>query len=281
MMGHFNYNGKFYKENIPIIGASNRGLRYGYGLFETFKCINGELVLLDEHFARLWKGMNLLQFEIPRHLTPGKLQDEIILLTKKNGHNKGARIRLSIIAGNGGLYDADSYFPDYIIETWVLGDDQKANLNSNGLVLGVYKEVKKCRDILSNLKHNNYLPQVLAALQAKKQKWNDAVILNSEGRICESTIANIFLIKNGKVFTPSLEEGCVAGIIRKKIIQQLSSGIWKPEETQLQLEDLFNADEIFLSNSINEIRWVKSVGDFTYVNTVTQQIYKSFQPVIY
>ena len=67
MMGHFNYNGKFYKENIPIIGASNRGLRYGYGLFETLKCINGELVLPDEHFARLWKGMNLLQFEIPRH----------------------------------------------------------------------------------------------------------------------------------------------------------------------------------------------------------------------
>jgi branched-chain amino acid aminotransferase len=71
-MNFINYNGKILDENEPIVAAQNRGLRYGDGIFETMKLKNGRLILSDEHFARLWKGMQMLQFDIPKLLSPEK-----------------------------------------------------------------------------------------------------------------------------------------------------------------------------------------------------------------
>ena len=291
-MTWFNYNGKYFKDNDAVIGTASRGLRYGDGLFETIKCINGQLIFADEHFARLWKGMNILQFELPRHFTPDKLTEEIMALAKKNGHDRATRVRLTVIRGNGGLYDPANHFPNYIIETAELansnGDPKTLTLNSNGLVLGIYTVVKKSCDILSNLKHNNFLPYVMAALYAKKQKWNDAIILNTAGRVCDSSIANIFFITGGHVYTPALEEGCVAGVMRKAVIQQLAIGSsqsavdsWQLTEKPVTVEDLMQADEVFLTNSIYDIRWVQRIGDKEYGNTLTQQIYSSLMPMIY
>ena len=284
-MSFFNYNGKLFKDGESIIGPANRGLRYGDGLFETLKCLNGRLILSNEHFARLWKGMKTLQFEIPAHFTPDFLQNELLKLIEKNGHQKTARVRLTIIRGNGGLNDAINHFPNYLIETWPLqnggGREKGSQLNSNGLVLGIYLEIKKSCDLLSNLKHNNYLPPVLAALHAKKEKWNDAILLNNNGRICESTIANIFIIKEGKVSTPALTEGCVAGVLRKEILRSSVNTNLQYEERLITVEDLMEADEIFLTNSINDIRWVKNIAGKTYDNVITGQINAAFLPTIY
>lgn len=277
-MPHFNFNGKLFPAGSPVIGASSRGLRYGDGLFETIKCLNGRLILADEHLARLWKGMGIMKFEVPRHLSPERLQDEIQSLVWKNGHERMARIRLTVFRGEGGLYDALNHFPNYIIETWAL--PETTGLNSNGLVLGIYPDVNKSVDILSNLKHNNYLPYVMAALYAKEQHWNDAIILNSLGNICDCTIANVFLIKEGRIITPALEEGCVAGVMRKAVIRELTVGSWQLVEKQVTVQDLLEADEVFLSNSIYDMRWVQRVGNSTYNNTVTLQIYRLLLPTI-
>ena len=141
-MNHFNYNGKLYPEGSPIIGADNRGLRYGDGLFETIKMKNGKLLFEDEHFARLWKGLKVLEFDIPKHFTVEVLQKEMSALAKKNGHEAAARIRLNVIRGDGGLYDAKNHFPAYIIQTWPLAQGN-GEWNSNGLVLGIYEAAKK------------------------------------------------------------------------------------------------------------------------------------------
>ena len=261
------------------MGAGNRGLRYGDGVFETMKMLNGKLVLEDAHFARLWKGMNVLGFEIPKHFAPEKLAAEISALAKKNGHEKAARVRLQILRGDGGLYDAINHAPNYIIETWEL-PESNGQLNSNGLEAGIYHDAKKSCDILSNLKHNNYLPYLMAALHAKKEKWNDALLLNNHERICDSTIANVFIIKNEELFTPALGEGCVAGVKREHIIATLKSTAWKVNETTLTVDDVLNADEIFLTNSIHNIRWVKSIGNSSYTNSITQKIYAAVLPTI-
>ena len=271
-MNYFNYNGKLFKDGTPVIGADNRGLRYGDGLFETMKMLNSELIFEDEHFARLWRGLNVLQFDISKHFKVEKLSGEIKLLAKKNGHEKAARIRLSIIRGDGGLYDAKNHSPGYIIQTWPLPAGS-GEWNSNGLVVGIYKEAKKSCDILSNLKHNNYLPYVLAALQAKKEKWNDAILLNTNGRICDTTIANIFIVKNNAVFTPSLSEGCVAGIMRKMIIMNLLKSNWQVVEKEMSVDELLNADEVFVTNSMYNIRWVQRIYENTFNNVVTQKIF--------
>ena len=271
-MNSFNFNGKIFSEGISIVGGDNRGLRYGDGLFETIKMKKGQLIQDDEHFARLWNGMKVLQFDIPKQFTPDKLQEEITILVKKNGHENAARVRLNVFRGNGGLYDAKNYFPNYIIQSWAL-PEENGEWNSNGLIAGVYEEVKKSCDILSNLKHNNYLPYILAALKAKKEKWNDAILLNTYGRICDTTIANIFLIQDGVIYTPALTEGCVAGVMRKKIIQELIKFQFKLTEKEIARDDLLNADEIFFTNSIYNLRWVQRIGNKEFSNAISRKIY--------
>lgn len=278
-MNYFNYNGKLLKEGTSIIGADSRALRYGDGLFETIKIKNGKIELADEHFARLWKGMQVLQFDVPKHFSPEKLEEQIIALAKKNTHQSGARVRLSIIRGDGGLFDAKNHTPYFIIQTWPLPDGN-GEWNSNGLVAGIYSEVKKSCDILSNLKHNNYLPYVLAALQAKKEKWNDAILLNAAGNICDSTIANIFLVKDEIIYTPALSDGCVAGVMRQTLLQFLKANNYQMEERAVTQVELFAADEVFFTNSMYNIRWVQSIANVDYANTFTQKIYAAFVPTI-
>lgn len=262
-----------------MIGPDNRGLRYGDGLFETIKMIDSELVLEDDHFARLIKGMNSLQFDIPKHFYPEKIKEAISALAKKNRHQQAARVRLNVFRGDGGLYDAKSHIPNYLIQTWLLPEG-KGEWNSNGLVMGLYEGAKKSCDLFSSIKHNNYLPYVMAALHAKKEKWNDAVLLNNHGRVCDSTIANIFLVKGEKIYTPSVKEGGVAGVMRNKIIQELKATAWRVTETEISMEDLMSADELFLSNSIYNIRWVKNIGDKMYDNTITRKIFAAVIPTI-
>jgi branched-chain amino acid aminotransferase len=279
-MNYYNYNGKSFEENKNVISAANRGLRYGDGLFETIKSIQSKLLFADDHFARLWKGMNLLRFKLPKLFTPDSLQNEILELLKKNSHENTARIRITVFRGDGGLYDDISNTPNYLIQTWALPEDS-GKWNSNGLVLGIYPDVKKSCDILSNLKHNNFLPYVMAALYAKEQKWNDAIILNSSGHICDSTIANVFLVKDEMIVTPALDEGCIAGIMRRNILQQLKSNNIPVIEGKITVDDLMNADEIFLTNSIYNMRWVQAVAGKNYDNAYTQKIYSIINQTFY
>jgi len=274
-MEHFIFNGKLHKTGWGIASANNRGLRFGDGLFETIKSVNGHLEFIDEHFARLWKGLQVLQFTIPKHFTPDLLEQEIKNLLTKNEHDKIARVRLTVFRGDGGLYDATDHKPNYLIQSWEL-PDETGNWNSNGLVVGIYKDVKKSYDILSNLKHNNFLPYAMAAIHAKNEKWNDAILLNTEGRLCDTTIANIFLIKDEVIYTPALPEGCIAGVMRRNIVQKLTEANYKLVEGKLSVDELLDADELFLSNSIYNIRWVQSIGDKKYTNMQTQKIYAAF-----
>lgn len=278
-MEYFNYNGKIFKNDTTVISVNNRGLRYGDGLFETMKATNERLLFVDDHFARLWNGMKLLQFNIPIHFTPDKLEDEILALIKKNGHVDAARVRLTIFRGDGGLYDEISHFPNYLIQTWALPADT-GKWNSNGLIMGIYSDVIKNCDILSNLKHNNFLPYIMASIHAKHQKWNDAILLNTNGRLCDTTIANIFLIKVGIIYTPSLDEGCIAGVMRKNIIRELLNNNMPVIENKLTVDDLMQAEEVFVTNSIYHIRWVQSIAEKKYSNSLTQKIYSTIIPTI-
>ncbi|MFZ1785873.1 MAG: aminotransferase class IV, partial [Ferruginibacter sp.] len=95
-MDYFIFNGKFYPENTAVVNAGNRGLRFGDGLFETLRANQGEIEFLDEHLARLWQGLAVLQFQIPKHFSPDKLPEDIGNLLRKNGHANLARIRLTL-----------------------------------------------------------------------------------------------------------------------------------------------------------------------------------------
>ena len=269
-MTFVNFNGKILKDDQPIITVSNRGLRYGDGIFETIKLKNGILILKDEHFARFWKGLQLLQFDIPKLWSPEKFEEQIFQLANKN-KAASARVRLTVIRGEGGLYDAKDNIPNYIIETIPLAGNT-GSLNENGLQLCIYKDAVKSIDAFSNIKHNNYLPYLMGALFAKKNQCNDALILNSNGNICDSTVANIFFIKGEVIYTPSLAEGCIAGVMRKWLIEKIREQGFNVNETIITEKDLMGADEVFLSNSIYNIRRVGSVENKKYSGTLAGKI---------
>jgi branched-chain amino acid aminotransferase len=261
-MAFINFNGKILDETQPILAANTRGLRYGDGLFETIKFKNQQIILLDEHLARLWNGMKMLQFDIPKLFTPDALEKQIIALIQKN-NLLAARIRITIFRGMGGLYDPINHQPNYIIETYTIAEANK-QLNTNGLQCCIYKDALKSTDAFANLKNNNYLPYLMAALFAKKQKCNDAILLNQQHQICDSTIANVFLIKDNVIFTPALSEGCVAGIMRNFVISTLKNNGFSIIEKSISEDELLDADEVFLTNSIYNIQWVAAIDNKNY-----------------
>ena len=273
------YNGKLSKTGKLLISPDNRSFRYGDGFFETIKMVNGKIQLADYHFERLFSSLELLQFQKPVYFTPEYLQEQVTTLAKKNFHHKLARVRITIFRGEGGLYEVDNHFPHHLIQTWQLNRSNN-HLNENGLVLGIFKDAKKVCDHFSHIKSNNYLAYVMAALWTKKQKLNDAILLNPFDRVADATIANVFIVKDGVIKTPTLSEGAVNGVMRRHILQSLRKENMPVEETQLQVNDLIEASEIFLTNAIYGIRWVKQLGDSGYTNQLSSLLDKNFiQPL--
>lgn len=255
----------------PVFLASNRGYRYGDGLFETIKVKQGKILLADHHFDRLFSGLALLKFEISRLFLRQRTEEEILSLCKKNNCGTLARIRLSVFKGNGGLYDEDKAL-QYLIECWPLNDSVNT-LNENGLVIDIYPDARKSCDRFSNLKSANFLPYSMAALFVKENKLNDALVLNSFERIADSTIANLFIIKGEVISTPSLQEGGVNGVMRRHLIEKALETGYVIQEDEVAVADIEDADELFLTNAINGIRWVRQFRDKTYINKKTVEIY--------
>lgn len=273
-MNYTCFNGKILPSDQPVLHASNRGYRFGDGLFETMKILRGKILLEDLHFKRLISGLSLLKIALPSTVTADRLKDEIRTLCGKNKCDELARVRLSVSRGDGGLYDGGTK-PDYVIECWPL-DESANNLNENGLVIDIFPDSRKSIDKFSGLKSASFQPYVMAALFAKEQKLNDCLLLNSAGRIADSTIANLFLVKEGRISTPALSEGCVAGVMRDHLITALGGEGQLVTETTVSAEDLAVADEIFLTNVIKGIRWVSQCRDKSYTNQHAVKIYERF-----
>ncbi len=275
----FIYNNNFFRVGMPVISADNRGLRYGDGLFETMRMFEGKILNMDFHFERFLGGMKTLQFDAPENYSPEFFMEKINELLLKNSISKNAKIRLMILRGEGNIFAQKNDFPNYILETFPLSG--KIELNETGLSIDIFPDAKKSCDLISNLKSNNYLLSVMAGKFAQKNNLDDAILLNAFGRICETTIANIFIIKNKIIFTPPLSEGCVAGILRRYMIEKFSLGNFSIVEKNLMVNNLFDADEIFLTNSIHPIRWVKNFRGKVYGNEEVKRIFENYIENIY
>jgi branched-chain amino acid aminotransferase len=264
-------NGNILEKSKAGLSPDDHSYRYGDGLFETMKITNGNILLEKYHFERLFSGLETLKFKIPAYFTRQKINEQVKELCKKNRYEGSARVRLSVTRGAGGLYDCDNKL-SYLIETWPLKQNENA-LNEKGLVIDVFPDAKKSIDVFSNLKSANYLPYVMGAIWAKENNLNDALVLNQHDRICDSTIANVFWVNDNKIFTPPLNEGCVAGVMRKKISNLAThNSDFLVSESILTEDVLLQADEVFLTNAVTGIRWVKKCRSKVYKNTISSRI---------
>ena len=254
-----NHNGINLSRDTANISVRNSAFRYGYGLFETMLVMDGVIQLKELHWERLFEGLRLLKFQVTAHFTASFLEEESLKTIKRNKAEKICRVRLQVYANDEGLS------PVFLIECFEI-EKRMTELNEEGLVVGIAERIAKNADATSHLKTTSYLPYFLAAKHAKEKGWDDALVLNQHRRVIESTIANIFWIKDNVIYTPPISEGCIAGVMRRHLLIELPRNGFKVSESILTDKILADADEVFITNAIRKIKWVKRIEKNQFAN---------------
>lgn len=260
------YNGDFVKEALFRTDHKNRAFRYGDSLFETIRVSSKNILLFDAHIERLTSSMSFLKMEIPAAFNKDELGKQIIKLLNLNRLFQGVRVRLTVYRTEGGLYTPTSNKINYIIEAEKL-DNEKYILNTKGLVIDIFKDFKKPLNRLSNLKTNNAIPYILAGIYKTERNLGDCLLLNENNNIIEAISSNLFVVKGRNIFTPSLDDGCLDGVMRNRIIEiALELNYIVFEDASIRENDLIDADELFLTNAISGIKWIGAFKSKRYYN---------------
>lgn len=262
-MRHININGHIHKETNASVTYDNRAFRFGFGLFETMLMQDGKIMLKEYHFERLYASIEQLNFVMPELMTREWIENEIKRTVKKNKMEKLCRIRFQIYAGRGGLFDGQHPWTEFLIECQYV-DPIVLQLNQKGLITKYAEGLAKSNDSIANLKSCNAMVYALAARQALKNNVDDTIILNTKGNGIETTIANIFCIKKDVIYTPPLSEGCIAGVMRRHVLDQLEKSGFDVQEEPFTKKFLKEADSIFATNAIRRIKWVQSIDSQEY-----------------
>jgi len=268
------YNGKLIDDNQRIASGNNPGLLYGDGLFETILVRNGSPVLFDEHLQRLKKGISQLHLQLPVENFDKTIAAQAASLIKINKICEG-RLRLTVFRGDEPFSTNNNGNANMLIQVQELPGAPE--YNKTGLTLVVYPNARKSIDAFSQIKHNNFLPNVMGLKYANDMNANDALILNQEGRVCETCIANIWQMKDGIISTPSLNEGPVAGIMRKFLLDYFLEKNFIVEEKPIYIEELKNSEEVFISNSIKIINWVGFLGHKHFTNRFSSGLFTTLK----
>lgn len=268
---YVNNNGDILPNDGATIAAGNRSYLYGDGLFESIRILNGKAINVENHHKRLMEGSKVLKMRVPSFYTTEFFEHRIHDLIEKSGIKEGGKCKISLDRAAGGTYFPETNEVTFFIEVYPY-DANLFELNSKGLEIDLYTDLKKQKNFLSNYKTKNGLLYVMAAITAKEKHLDDLLISNDKGGILESTNSNLFVVSNGVLYTPGLEEGCLAGTMRMQIINlALQHGI-KVYECNILPQNLLAADEIFLTNAIRGISWVGGYRTKRYFNVIARRI---------
>ncbi len=266
---YINFNGSLVPEDMAVLSADNRAFRYGDGLFETMLWKDGDIRFLDFHVERLQEGMSLLQFEdtgiFDTFFVRSKTEE---LIRKNNMMGQVLRVRLIIFRMGAGLYGPESNKAGYVLQ--VERKQETLRDKKLGLIVDLYTDFKKPYSELSKLKSNNALVYVMAGIFRKKHAFDEVFIVNQAGNLCEALTSNIFIYYNKVLYTPALSEGCIAGVMRRVVMDiALSEGI-EVVEAEIKPDIMKVADEIFCTNATQGIQWVMGYKQKRYFNKISR-----------
>jgi branched-chain amino acid aminotransferase len=271
MQGYINLNGTICKADENHFHHSNRSLRYGDGVFESMIMFGGKVKLLDLHAARIEEAARTLRFQLPSGLQGQNLYKEIGRLAKAYDA-QNARIRIMIYRKPGGFYAPENDEAEYLVEL-VKIEHSAFQWSEKGLKLGVYEENRKAVSTYSHLKTCNSLLYVMAGMYKDEKGFDECVILNTDNKICEAISCNIFWVKNRTVLTPSRESGCIMGVMRSWLTQKITGTGYILEEGLFSLDEMMNADEIFLTNASQGMQWVEAYDSRVYSNSFSRSLF--------
>jgi len=270
-MNYVFHRGEFVAENQAYIARDNRAFRFGDGCFESIRVINGTALFLEGHFARACDTLKALRIAIPYQFTLELLRNQIQGLLQRNQITAGGRLRITFYRRSNGFYLPKNDDLAYYIEAEATLDNE-FNLSPVGKNMDIFTDLKKDVNRLSIFKTLNTQLYVMAAIQAREKGWDDALIQNNKMALIESTSSNFFIVSNGVLYTPMLQDGCVAGTMRMNMINIALAQNIKVYECTLNPQNLLAADEMFLTNAIRGIEWVGSYRTKRYFNQMSKRL---------
>jgi branched-chain amino acid aminotransferase len=245
-------DGKYYDEKNARISVFDHGLLYGDGIFEGIRAYNGRVFKLKEHIDRLFCSAKAILLQIP--LSHAALMRAVVETCRRNRIRNGY-IRLLVTRGVGtlGLNPNRCKRPSVIVIADKIQVYPPA-LYAKGMSIITVPTTRNLHSALNPaIKSLNYLNNILAKIEANNSGCEEAIMLNSEGFVSECTADNLFIVKEGQLFTPPLSAGALYGITRGVVMELAGQDGLRVSEPNLTRYDLFNADECFLSGTGAEL----------------------------
>lgn len=268
---YVNSNGTILVNDGPTLQAGNRGHLYGDGVFESVRIMNGKALNMENHVKRMLEGAKMIKMRPSVFFTTEFFEEKVQQLIEMSEIKEGGRCRISLDRMSGGTYTPTSNEVSYFIEVYPI-EANDFELNTKGLEIDLYTDLKKYKNSLSNYKTKNGLLYVMAGINASERKLDDVLIGNDKGAILESSNSNLFVVSNGVLYTPGLDEGCLAGTMRMQIINLAVSHGIKVYECTIFPQNIIAADEIFLTNAVRGITWVSGYRTKRYFNSTARKL---------
>ena len=249
-------NGRLIPRSKARLSPFDHGFLYGYGLFETMRAYQGHIFRLDRHLTRLRHSAQSLGLTHSiLNVVEGKQSLEVACLATLEANKlKDARLRLTVSAGEGDLTPdpGTCSSPTVLITARNLVPLPPEKYES-GFKAALSSLRRNSQSPLSRLKSTCYMENILARIAARAAGCDEAILLNEQGYLAEGSTTNIFLASNGKLTTPSLESGVLLGITREAVLEIARAANIKTLERQVELKELIEAEEAFITNSILEL----------------------------
>jgi branched-chain amino acid aminotransferase len=262
MAAMVNVNGRISSQDKAVVSVFDHGFLYGEGIYETLRTYNGRLFLYDRHMRRLRNSARLIDLALPftNDELAARIHDTINAAALKG---KEAYVRVLVTRGIGELtYDLKATpTPSWVIIVKQLVPPA-AEVYDRGVNVALVDVVRNHpQSVNPMIKSNNLMNSALAAQQALKRGGFEAVMRNYRGELTECTQSNFFVVKNGVALTPSLEAGLLPGITREFVFELGRGACIEVREEVLRDDDLFGADEAFLTSTTRELLPIVTVDD--------------------
>jgi branched-chain amino acid aminotransferase len=248
-----NFNGTI-QDNSAVFVEFNRGFLVGDAVFETIKVVNNQVLFLEDHYFRLMATMRICRMEIPMLFTMEYVEAQILELIDVLHPSAAFRVRFSVYRTGGGFYAPLSNEVAFVVTAMPL-ESVHYSIEKEDYEIELYKDFHVSKQLLSTLKTNNKLLQVLGTIYAKENGYDNCLLLNEDKNIVEALQNNIFMKMGNVISTPPIAEGCINGIMRKQVLAILSKMEgYQVKEAVISPFDLQKADELFLTNVISGIQ---------------------------
>jgi branched-chain amino acid aminotransferase len=267
MAATVNVNGRISAQDAAVISVFDHGFVYGEGIYETLRTYNGRLFLYERHMRRLRNSARMIELSIP--LSDAELAVQIrdtMGAAKLDG--KEAYVRVLVTRGVGELtYDLRATpQPSCVIIVKPLADAPR-EIYADGVKVVLVDIVRNHpQSVNPMIKSNNLMNQALAAQQALKRGGFEAVMRNYRGELTECATSNLFIVKNGTALTPPVDCGLLPGITREFLFEVGHEAGVEVREQVLRDDDLFGADEAFLTSTTRELVPIVAVDAQTIGN---------------